>query len=286
MTQNNLAYSIFELPVINWYFFNESLQKSEPDFSYLFKEKNKEISIQDGFDAYAKIIEKMPFVFAELKVNYLKLLLATNIFQLNILLGKKENYKKDLQRTNVFLGEYIANFGNQNESFFVDFFSLKKDWQKILTENFDFEIPEIFNTVLKGGFNLPTLTVFEWFAGREFGVNFNLIVNDFFINNCVEIKQVRFNKLSEFLSIVENLFTENNCIDDYILLRPHLVNISNDNLISNNKDGGGIKQLYDTLFSLESFAKITIDPQRDSLYKFLVFLESANKLADNQPHAV
>jgi hypothetical protein len=278
----NKKHNIHTLPVLNWIMFNETISKGEPDFALLFSEYNT-ISEEEGFEQYKNIINQIPFVHADLKIAFLKLQLATNIFHLKLI--SNQDFKKDLQKANIFFTDFCLQTDKENQSYNITEFSLNPDFKKIWSDLYKISIPESFNRLFNNGFIFTNILLLKTLANEYFPDNENLILNEIFIQNFILKKQVKINSIFDYINPIQDYFISKNKFNEFAVLRTKLILLSDEQKESRKKNNNILKDFYDTLFNLESFMKISIDPQKDSVYKFLTFIERAGEISESQPNA-
>ena len=282
----NKAYSIHTLPVFNWYMFNEKIRNGETDFSLLFSDSS-EITEEEGFLQYQKVINEMPYVYADLKVAYLKLLYATNLFQLHTQIlrasGKEPDKKsrKLLQKSNVYFTDYCLKLDKETELYYLKEFSIQPNYKEIWAGLYGCKIPDLFQRFFDSNMKITSPLLLEVVARDYFEGKEDLFLNDVFIAYFIQEKSIKVKSIFEYLNPIENFFVSNNRFEEYAILRPFLI-IFDDNQRELAQKSSGIDEMYNTLFNLESFAKINIDAQKDSLYKFMIFIDKAVKSAENQ----
>jgi hypothetical protein len=248
----------------------------------LFSEYNT-ISEEEGFEQYKNIINQIPFVHADLKIAFLKLQLATNIFHLKLI--SNQDFKKDLQKANIFFTDFCLQTDKENQSYNITEFSLNPDFKKIWSDLYKISIPESFNRLFNNGFIFTNILLLKTLANEYFPDNENLILNEIFIQNFILKKQVKINSIFDYINPIQDYFISKNKFNEFAVLRTKLILLSDEQKESRKKNNNILKDFYDTLFNLESFMKISIDPQKDSVYKFLTFIERAGEISESQPNA-
>lgn len=257
---------------------NENLKNDNFDFSPLFIE-SEGITEAEGLAAYKNITKELPFVYADLRIKFELLRYATLQLHIKNLLGTATD--KDRQKTNNYFGIYAALFNREFKEFEITTYKTIENYKEVWEGLFSFELPEKLNLLLKEGFEVSHPLIIVYIAEREFGEHSGIILNDVFLREFIEKKTVVITDIDNYISPIEKMFFNNGDYDIFLRYRPELCDFSLSKKVGKKEDNG-IAELYSTLFKMEKFAQIKINPQDDSLYKFLMYLENIN---DSKPSA-
>jgi len=283
----NISHSIYTLPVLNWFLFSESLQDGDPDFSLLFSVSNNEISKEIGFETYKNIVSKMPFLSFDLQKTELSLKLASNMLLITHL---QKKYNKNLeQKCNNFASAYCHQLDTDNIGFNITIHSSVKNYKKVWKKLYgDLSIPKKLDKLLTDGITFSHPLLFNILAKNHFPDNSEIILNEIFLTNFIEKKEVKIKSIFEYILPLQKYFISKDNFKEFVFLRPTFLTLSENQKIKKSKRSG-VSELYETLFNLEQFAKIKINPQKDSLFTFVTYVEKANQLAkkqkENKPNA-
>ena len=281
--KQNKAYNIHSLPIINWYQLQENFQNENFDFSPLF-ELSENLSVTEGFGAYENIVKDLPSVNIESQLLHTLLALHTTRWRILSLMNSSENkselLKKALQKANNFYGMLTINLEKENQYFQVKTYKIIDNWRVKWNELSTIPAPSPFADLLDSGFQVSHPSLLDYIAQKELKEHSSIMLNTIFTDNFIEVGELKFSKISDYLSPIEKMLTENGDFDTFIQLRPVLLDFGKNEKVP-QRENEGLKAMYKTTLSLESKANIRLDIYKDSLMKLIMSVKTVEEL--NKP---
>jgi len=274
---------INDVTVLRWYKLHNSFENGKPDWSLLYQDKPQNINKNHAEKLYQDLIFQMPQIKAKTLYNLLILNLETEKY-----INRKKVYeitnkeKPKVQDCENAFGNYFKSLENDFENLVFYNYFLTDNYKQNFKDVFKFELPETLKEDFANGFSfMHPAQLLEYANSLDCKISQKVLLSDLFFEKFILKVESNIN-LRTYYETLKNYYLKENKYEDWIVIRPELFNFASIESVKGEEKHFTSSKMYELIFGLEQFAKVQIDPNKDSIIKLNTFLNLANKQAEKQ----